>query len=58
MASAEFRICDQSLLELVNVMTRVRAGSPLMSPRDAAHRTDLYTAQFPSVLSDEHQLAL
>ena len=58
MASGEFRICDQSLLEFVNVMTRARAGAPLMSPQDAAHQADFYMAQFPVLYPNEHQFRL
>ena len=58
MASGEFRICHQSLLEFVHVMTNVRDGTPLMSPQDAAHQADLYLAQFPVLHPNEHQFRL
>jgi len=58
MASAEFRICDPSLLEFVNVMTRAPAGTPPVSAQDAARQADLSRAQFPVLYPSEHQFRL
>lgn len=58
-AAGEFRICHQSLVEFVSVVTRSRAGStPLMLPQDAARQAEFYMVQFPVLYPDEQQFRM
>jgi predicted nucleic acid-binding protein len=52
--SGELRIPHQSLVEFVNVVTRMRSGAPpLMTREDAIRQGELFLEQFPVLYPDE-----
>jgi predicted nucleic acid-binding protein len=54
-ASGEFRIPHQALVEFVNAVTRPRSGASPLLPRDeAALRAEEFMTQFPVLYPNEH----